>query len=62
MNPGERESGLEGPLVGAGLLPGAQSRGRSGHQQGEQLVFWDPLATSLPLQQSVYGPEASPFK
>lgn len=62
MNLGERGSGLEGPLVGARLLPGSQSRGRSGPQPGEQQVFWDPLAALLPLQQSVYGPEAPPFR
>ena len=44
MNPRERRSGLEGPLVRAKLHPGAQSRGRSGPQPGEKRVFWDPLA------------------
>lgn len=44
MNPGERGSSLEGPLVGTKLLLGAQSRGRSGPQPGEQQVLWDPLA------------------
>lgn len=53
MNPGERGSSLEGPLVGTKLLLGAQSRGRSGPQPGEQQVFWAPLAA--PPQRSVCG-------
>lgn len=45
---------MEGPLVGARLLPGAQSRGRSGPQPGEQQVFWDPLAASISPYRSLF--------
>lgn len=43
MNPRERRSGLEGPLVRAKLHPGSQSRGRSGPSQGRNESSGIPL-------------------